>query len=273
MTTATIRLGFTDEELLGRRKFIGGSDSRILMSGDAEEIYRLWERKTGRAPEPDLSDNLAVQCGIHLEELNARWHARITGNPVTHRNEFCTSPKYYWMACNLDGRVAADDGTPAVFEAKWMGAFTSLDGVVQRNYWQLLHNMLATGLERAVLSILTGRPSYEMFEAELDEFEAARLIEREREFWRHVETDTPPPGMKPVEAPVPPEKWRTVDMTGSNMWADAADRWLENRVAAKTFEGAARELKGLVEPDVGKASGHGVAISRSKTGAMTIREG
>jgi predicted phage-related endonuclease len=272
VTTATIRLGFSDEELLGRRKFIGGSDSRILMSGDAEAIYELWQRKTGRVPEPDLSDNLAVQCGIHLEELNARWHARVTGNPVTHRNEFCKSPRYYWMACNLDGRVAADDGTPAVFEAKWMGAFTSLDGVVQRNYWQLLHNMLTVGVERAVLSILTGRPSYELFEAELDEFEAARLIEREREFWRHVETDTPPPGMKPVEAPVPPEKWRTVSLEGNNLAADAAARWLGTRQAAQTFKGAEKDLKGLVEPDVGKAFGYGVAVTRNKAGSLTIRE-
>jgi hypothetical protein len=98
---------------------------------------------------------------------------------------------------------------------------------------------------------------------------AADLMEAERRFWECVQTGEPPVAVK---AAVPmPEKLREVDMTGSNAWSAFASDWIANQVAAKTFDTAAKELKALVEPDVGKAFGHGIQISRSKAGALTIK--
>ena len=51
-----------------------------------------------------------------------------------------------------------------------------------------------------------------------------------------------------------------------------AGEWLDSKAAAKTFKDAAESIKALVESDVGKASGHGVIVSRSKTNALTIKE-
>ena len=59
-------------------------------------------------------------------------------------------------------------------------------------------------------------------------------------------------------------------MSESNLWASAALDWLANKDAAKTFEKAAKSLKALIEPDVGKATGHGIVIKRSKAGSLTI---
>ena len=61
-------------------------------------------------------------------------------------------------------------------------------------------------------------------------------------------------------------------MTGSNAWASFAAVWLENKAAAKKHTTATKELKALVEADVKKASGHGIAINRAKNAALTIRE-
>jgi predicted phage-related endonuclease len=46
------------------RQFIGGSDARIIMSGDEAAPIRLWREKRGRVTPDDLSDNLIVQLGI-----------------------------------------------------------------------------------------------------------------------------------------------------------------------------------------------------------------
>jgi hypothetical protein len=78
--------------------------------------------------------------------------------------------------------------------------------------------------------------------------------------------------MKPVAAPVPPEQWRSVDMSQSNAWTQWAADWLENQKPAKTFEKAAKELKALVEPDVGHAYSNLVEAKRSKNGAIRISE-
>ena len=56
---------------------------------------------------------------------------------------------------------------------------------------------------------------------------------RAQVFWSCVETLTPPCSLPAVAPPVPQEKWRTVDMTGGNAWADAVARWIDTRDAAK----------------------------------------
>jgi len=57
-----------------RRKFIGGSDARIIMGTDEIALVRLWREKRGEAEPPDYSDNLLVQLGVATEPLNRRWY-------------------------------------------------------------------------------------------------------------------------------------------------------------------------------------------------------
>ncbi len=55
-----------------RKGFIGGSDCVKIMQGNWLE---LWQVKTGRVEPEDLSDNIAVQLGIHTEQFNLDWFA------------------------------------------------------------------------------------------------------------------------------------------------------------------------------------------------------
>ena len=41
-----------------RRHFIGGSDARIIMGDDQDDLVRLWREKRGELPPPDFSQNL-----------------------------------------------------------------------------------------------------------------------------------------------------------------------------------------------------------------------
>jgi predicted phage-related endonuclease len=62
------------EVLRDRRRFIGGSDARIIMGDDEAALVRLWREKRGEAQPEDLSGNLIVQLGTVTEALNRRWY-------------------------------------------------------------------------------------------------------------------------------------------------------------------------------------------------------
>jgi hypothetical protein len=69
-----------------------------------------------------------------------------------------------------------------------------------------------------------------------------------------------------VEPPKPRiEAVRTVDMSGSNAWAEFAGLFQVTRQAALDHERSRSELKALVPEDAREASGHGVRAKRSKS--------
>ena len=65
--------------MVDRRRFIGGSDARIIMGDDEAALLRLWREKRGEVDPEDLSCNLIVQLGVVTEELNRRWYEANTG--------------------------------------------------------------------------------------------------------------------------------------------------------------------------------------------------
>jgi YqaJ-like viral recombinase domain len=100
-----------------RRRFIGGSDARVIMGTDEAALLRLWREKRGEAEPEDLSGNLIVQLGIVTEELNRLWFERNTGKVVSAVQRRVEHPVIRFLAATLDGMV---EGTGAVFESKFM---------------------------------------------------------------------------------------------------------------------------------------------------------
>ncbi len=249
-----------------RSKGIGGSDTARIVAGD---WFSLWEEKTGRREPEDLSGVLPVQLGILTEELNRSWFELQTGLTVGRDN--CAGlahPIHEFMVGNIDGWVL--DG---VIECKHVSAFAKDDAIVSRYYPQLQHYLAVTSSPRSFLSVIYGNHRWEFYQVDADSEYQAELIEREAAFWWHVEENIAP---KTPEAVAPAEiafdTMRSVDMTGNNHWATLAADWLETRTAAARFNSATKGLKGLVELDVKLASGHGIKISRSRNGALTVRE-
>jgi len=251
-----------------RRTGIGGSDANVIMGGDDERLIKLWREKRGEVEPEDLSGILPVIMGEYTETLNRHWFTLQTGRAVELPEASSVHAAIPHMRANLDG-ICGD----AVWEAKHVNQYSKMPDVLARYMPQLTHNMLCAGLSKAILSVFIGTLNWECAEITLDPFYAESLIEREAAFWLAVTNNYPPVDMPAIAAPVPPEKWRTVDMTTSNSWAMFAGHWIDSKAAAKTFKDAGECIKVLVEPDVGKASGHGVTVSRSKaTNALTIKE-
>jgi predicted phage-related endonuclease len=272
-TTRNLKLGLSPEAVAARRSYIGGSDANILLSGDPRAIHELWMVKTGRAEPEDLSNILAVVMGLWTEELNRYWYERQTGRMVMNEGVVISNTDAGdYMRATLDGETCTAAEEPAVFEAKHVNAFSKIEDVVQRYMPQLHHNMFCAGREFAVLSVFLGTQQWECYEVARDPQYMVALLEHEAAFWQAVTDNHPPVELPAIAAPIPPAQWRTVDMAGSNAWAIFAADWLEHKSAAKTFETAAKGLKGLIEPDVGLAIGHGIQCKRTKAGALSISE-
>lgn len=273
-----LTLGLSPASLIERRKGIGGSDAKILMEGDPAALLALWEEKTGRREGEDLSRVLPVQLGSFTEPFNLHWYEVMTGRTVTNEGEVHIHGDRGFMRCTLDGLTTTAAGKPAVFQAKHVNAFSKIEEVTQRYMPQVHHEMHVAGMGHAILSVLMGTMAYEVIEIPCDEFYLAQLIDRERAFWDCVVNDTPPCVLEPIAAPVMPTEFRTVDMQGNNEWADAAADWLAGIEAVKKCAAAEirikgdkkKKLKGLLESDVGLATGHGIQAKRAKNGAVTI---
>lgn len=251
-----------------RRTFIGGSDARIIMGSDDAAMIRLWREKRGEIEAEDLSDNLIVQLGTVTEALNRRWYERQTGHTVQHVQRRLQHPVHKWMGATLDGLV---EPSGAVFEAKFMLPWSfSEDAAAEKHMAQLQHNMWVTSARSAALSIITGGGKWLELIVHADPLYQHLLLTAERKFWRCVMTGERPQ-LFGVEPPRPRlEAVRSVDMTGSNAWAELAASFRRTCSAHKEHEEAKTGLKKLVPEDAREASGHGLRAKRSKTGAISF---
>ena len=130
--------------------------------------------------------------------------------------------------------------------------------------------MWVTASRAAVLSIITGGGKWVEMTISADPLYQHLLLTAEKKFWRCVETGEPP-HLFGIDPPWPKvEAVRTVDMSGSNAWAEFANLFRQTRNAALDHERAKTELKALVPEDAKEASGHGVRARRSKSGAISL---
>jgi predicted phage-related endonuclease len=251
-----------------RRKFIGGSDARIIMGEDEAALLRLWREKRGEVAPEDLSGNLVVQLGLATEELNRRWYEGNTGQVITDVQRQVRHPTVRWMGATLDGRVEA---TEAVFEAKFMLPWSFSEEAAAEKYMpQLQHNMWVVAARSAVLSVITGGGKWVEITTHADPLYQHLVVTAERKFWRCVESGEPP-RLFGVEPPRPRiEAVRIVDMSASNSWAECAAVFRTTRAAFLEHEKTKAELKGLMPEDAKEAIGHGVRAKRSKSGAVSF---
>jgi predicted phage-related endonuclease len=265
------QMGLTDAQRTKRGRGIGGSDAAKIMSGNWHD---LWLEKCGHKAPDDLSEVFHVQLGNWTEPFNKAFYALQTGRDVISTSETYAHPEHEWMLANLDGRTKSISGEDAVFEAKHVNAFSKLDEVAARYFPQAQHYLAVTGLDVVVFSVIVGPNAPETFEIKRDNSYIGKLIEREKLFWWHVTNNQPPMTEDAIETPAfSLDEMRTVSMQGNNAWSSFAADWLLHKDSAKTFEKAAKELKGMVETDVKLATGHGIKIMRAKNGNLSIKEG
>jgi predicted phage-related endonuclease len=257
--------GLTGEN---RRRFVGGSDARIIMGEDEPALVRLWREKRGEVEPEDLSGNLIVQLGVVTEALNRHWYERNTGQTVAEVQRRVQHPVLRWMGATLDGFIGARG---AVFESKFMLPWSFSEEAAAEKYMpQLQHNMWVVNAKASVLSIITGGGKWVEITIPADALYQHLLLTAEKKFWRCVESGEPP-RLFGVEPPRPRiEAVRIVDMSGLNSWAELAGIFRKTRQAFLDHEKSKAELKALMPEDAKEAIGHGVRAKRSRSGAVSF---
>jgi len=252
-----------------RRTGIGGSDARIIMDGSDEERLRLWEKKVGLREEDDLSDILWVMMGEWTEPYNVAWLEKHAGITVDRSARDFRHPQYDFARCETDGMV----GFSAIVETKHLNGFKKEEEYLEKYYPQIQHNMGCAGVSLCYFSVFLNILKWVYFKVEADPNYQAGLFAREGVFWSHVLSKIAPvpPATATPKIAVAFTDMREVSMQGNNLWGDKAATWIELAPKVKKLEKVAKEIKEMVEDDVSKASGHGITVSRSKAGALTIR--
>lgn len=279
MNALLSNLGLSAEQRALRKDAIGGSDANTIMGGDEKKLLRLYREKRGEVEGEDLSDILAVQMGSFTEPFNAAWFEKNTGYVVIGSGKLVKHPTLSFMRATLDGEVVNDFGMDSemelgVFEAKHCGTRSTDAEIFARYVPQLTHNCLCAGFERAFLSVFKGNGDWVMFEYELDDAYAERLIAAETDFWECVRTGKPPVAVpsEPTPKPVGVVEY-DMEALGSNEWASQAADYIETELAADRHDIAKNALKSLVPEDASKCFGFGIEIRRDKRGALRFFKG
>ena len=250
---------------------IGGSDAKTIMEGDAEDLIRLWTEKRGQAEPEDLSDILPVQMGTWTEPFNRYWFAKQTGKAVSEDMRECRHENGI-SRCELDGWIMGEN---AVFEAKHTNAFAKPEEIQARYYWQIQHQLMCSGADKAHLSVFYGNMKWECYEVERNQGDIDMLLEAEEAFWKNVQDGTPPVVIGAV-ASVSADQMRTVyaaDEPFANEFGEHAATWNENQDASKKFNKADKGLKDFMASDVKELFGFGVTVKRSANGSRRVTKG
>jgi len=164
---------------------IGGTDAIRITEGTWKD---LWLEKIGKVERKDLSGVLPVQLGIFTEEFNRRWYQEVTKERVVNIGDIFTHPQYDYIYGSLDGVAKGK-----VFEAKHVNAFVKDQNIIDKYYPQVQHYMMVTGFSKAVLSVLRGNLSYNIFTIEKDKPFQRKLEIACHLFWFHVMNNIEPP--------------------------------------------------------------------------------
>ena len=180
-----------------RKKSVGGSEiAAALGLSRWRSPFDVWAEKTGHVTRKDEPTD-AMRFGTLLEPVIRKEFARRNGLEVCECPYILAHKDYPFMTCNLDGYVKLPDGSCAVLETKTANTFASDDwanmGAPIEYVMQVQYYLAITQMRQAFLVVLLGSSDYRQVIIERDDEVIAVIIEKLKEFWEMVETNTPPP--------------------------------------------------------------------------------
>lgn len=209
------REAYQDREswLAGRGNSIGASEAAAVVGlSPFETAYELWQRKTGRTRDKDLSGSSAVEYGNRLEPAMRTMfqaeHPELTLE--YHQFDVLYREERPWMSATLDGELTDAEGRKYVLEIKTaqVGKKTQYDkwrDAIPTNYLcQCCHQLLVTGWEGvylyAKLVKLNGDSELKTYliTAEEHKGDMEWLMKEEAMFWEsNVKAGVPPKTILP----------------------------------------------------------------------------
>jgi len=251
-----------------RKGFIGGSDCVKIMQG---EWLELWQIKTGRIESDNLSENIAVQLGIHTESFNLAWFEK-------QRN--CLLHDHQKSIFTEIGIVPAKGMVDAMWknsivEAKHTNALSNMDIIIERYMPQLqLYCHLAES-DGVYLSVIFGNNKWESVYVRRDEEYFNSMWAVVSDFWGYVLRDEEPIGIDTPKVSIDKiavDEMVKRDASSDNEFIFYAHEYKQNKTAAKAFETAKTNLKQMVADNEREVYCDLLTIKRSKNGSLLFTE-
>ena len=188
--------------LAARTNGIGASEAAAVVGlSPWSTPTQLWRIKCGLEKAKDLSASEVVERGHRLEPaLRGLFAAEHPEYEIAyHEFDMLSQPERPWLYATLDGEIHTADGRRGILEIKTSSCGKKTDWekwnnqIPQNYYTQLLHQLLASGFDFAVLYSclfnLDSDKSIRSYHFERSECEAdmSWLLTEEAEFWRKVE--------------------------------------------------------------------------------------
>jgi len=266
---------------MDRTKGIGGSDAKRVWDGD---WLNLWQEKTGKVEQADLSDVLPVQIGIATESVNLDFLERKLNKKITRSINI---PQDKHMTSNVDGIIIDDEEESVVYggmkkkediivEAKHTYDNNTLENVAKYYYPQLQHYLMHTKTNEIYLSVIFGNNKHDYTSIESDPEFQKELYKREAAFWKFVETNTEPVGFEDLidSTPdnIPLDGMVKMDMSANKKWITHAESLVKYKPTVDAYEIEKKAIKQLVPNDCRLAIGNGIQVSRNKKGYLTLKQ-
>jgi putative phage-type endonuclease len=198
--------------LEARRSGIGASDAACIMGLNPWKTnHDLWMEKTGRKSPEDISDSPVVQYGNDAEPLLRELFALDFPEYTVYYDAFgmFSQPAYPWLFATLDGYFTMPDGRWGVLEIKTTQIMRSRqwqywkDRIPDHYYIQVLHQLLATGFDLAILKAQIKSESHGQLKLSTRHFAIDRddeqvqqdmktLLDAEIAFWQSIVDDQEP---------------------------------------------------------------------------------
>ena len=194
-----------EEWLKARRNYIGGSDAAAALGLNPwKDNVTLWLEKTGQAIPEDISEKPYVKYGTQAERhLRGLFRLDFPEYKVFYvENNMFTNDAYPWAHYSADGWLEDQDGRKGILEIKTTNILQSMqkekwkDKIPDNYYCQLLHGLMVTGFEFAILKaqlkfdysgdIVLHTRHYKIERSEV-EADIEYLEHSERSFWKSVQ--------------------------------------------------------------------------------------
>lgn len=200
-----------EEWLKARKNYIGGSDASAIVGRNPYMTNTdLWEIKTGRREQEDISDKPYVIYGSRAEQyLRALFALDFPEYEVRYEEDnLFLNDRYPFAHASLDGWLVDQEGRRGVLEIKTTNILQSMqkekwkDGIPDNYYTQVLHYLMVTEADFAILKaqLKTEFPGelprmqikhYLIERADVEE-DIAYLAREEQRFWEHVKNGKRP---------------------------------------------------------------------------------
>lgn len=250
-----------------RKTGIGSSDAAAAVGlNPYQSQLELWLIKTGRdgnLPKDDPNDETSpMYWGTLLEPIVAAHYVKRTGLKVRRVNAVLQHPEHSWMLANIDREVLGSSEV-AILECKTAGLHGAKlwrDRVPEYVQLQVQHQLAVTGKRAADVAVLLGGQELQVHRINRDETLIAHLVQLEAQFWRYVETDTPPPadgsdsaGLA-LQALFPADHGITLDLRGDAQLNGVFEDWLAVRARLEQLEAQESSLKQTLQQAMGEAT-------------------